>query len=110
MRQERQCTAKTRSGNRCKGPAILGGTVCRMHGGSAPQVKAAAAERLKALQDPAITAMEHLLEHGKEETRLRASVAVLDRTGLGPHSTVNVEGSLGERLAELDRAGAVDSD
>lgn len=41
----RQCTAKARSGERCKRPAIPGGTVCRSHGGASPQVKALAAVR-----------------------------------------------------------------
>ncbi|MGC0144925.1 HGGxSTG domain-containing protein [Pseudactinotalea sp. Z1732] len=45
MREDRQCTAKTRTGQRCRSAAILGATTCRMHGGSAPQVKAAAARR-----------------------------------------------------------------
>lgn len=41
-----QCTANTSgSGNRCKKGAIKGGTVCATHGGSAPQVKAAAQRR-----------------------------------------------------------------
>ena len=39
----RQCEATTRSGARCKAPAVLGGSVCKRHGGSAPQVKVSAA-------------------------------------------------------------------
>lgn len=43
----RRCTAVAKgSGRRCKRPAIVGGTVCAMHGGSAPQVRAAADQRL----------------------------------------------------------------
>lgn len=43
----RQCTAVSNStGKRCKHSAIHGGTVCRVHGGSAPQVKAKAERRL----------------------------------------------------------------
>jgi len=42
MDETRQCTATTRSGSRCKRAAIIGGTVCRMHGGAAPQVEKAA--------------------------------------------------------------------
>lgn len=38
----RQCEATTRSGARCKAPAIPGGYVCRHHGGEAPQVQAQA--------------------------------------------------------------------
>lgn len=42
-----QCRAKSvRSGEQCRRRAIMGGTVCRFHGGSAPQVKAAAAARV----------------------------------------------------------------
>lgn len=44
----RQCTASTRSGRRCRKPAIRGGTVCDRHGGLAPQVKRAAARRVVA--------------------------------------------------------------
>ncbi|MFI6349118.1 HGGxSTG domain-containing protein [Streptomyces sp. NPDC050560] len=39
------CTARTRSGKRCRGRAVTGTTVCRMHGGSAPQVLAAVQRR-----------------------------------------------------------------
>lgn len=59
--EERRCTAKTRSGSRCRNAPIPGGTVCRMHGGAAPQVKAKADERLRALQDPALNRLEDLL-------------------------------------------------
>lgn len=47
-----RCKAKTAAGVPCKNPAILGGLVCRNHGGSAPQVKRAAQERLADLIDP----------------------------------------------------------
>lgn len=43
----RQCTARSkRSGERCRRAAVLGGTVCSMHGGKAPQVAAAAEGRV----------------------------------------------------------------
>lgn len=41
-----RCTARARSGQRCKQPPIPGGTVCYWHGGAAPRVRAAAADRL----------------------------------------------------------------
>ena len=50
-----QCKAKsTRTGKRCGKVAILGGTVCRFHGGAAPQVKAAAAQRVRDMLAEAI--------------------------------------------------------
>ncbi|MGH9345059.1 MAG: terminase small subunit [Terriglobia bacterium] len=48
----RKCSAKSKqSGARCKQPAIAGGTVCRWHGGAAPQVKRKAEERLEATKE-----------------------------------------------------------
>ncbi|MFJ5222792.1 HGGxSTG domain-containing protein [Streptomyces sp. NPDC088400] len=43
--EDGRCTARTRSGGRCRGMAVTGATVCRMHGGAAPQVRAAAQRR-----------------------------------------------------------------
>lgn len=48
----RQCTATNRQGQRCRKPPILGGTVCRNHGGASPQVKRKAAERVLDIIDP----------------------------------------------------------
>ena len=45
---KRQCTAKNRRGEPCGRAPIKGATVCYVHGGRAPQVKAAAARRLAA--------------------------------------------------------------
>ena len=57
MDVNRQCKAKSKqSGRRCRNAAIAGGTVCRMHGGGARQVKRKAAlrelEAVKAMIDP----------------------------------------------------------
>lgn len=44
---KKRCTAhSSRTKKRCKRAPILGGTVCAFHGGSAPQVKEKARERL----------------------------------------------------------------
>lgn len=49
----RQCSAHSKNHKgQCKQAPILGGTVCHMHGGRAPQVKAKALERLADLIDP----------------------------------------------------------
>lgn len=41
-----QCTATKRNKKRCGNAPVRGATVCRMHGGAAPQVQAKAAERV----------------------------------------------------------------
>jgi hypothetical protein len=44
---ETQCTARSkRTGKRCRAPSMLGGNVCRAHGGAAPQTRAKAQRRL----------------------------------------------------------------
>ena len=61
-----QCKAKsTRTGKRCGKVAILGGTVCRFHGGAAPQVKAAAAQRVRDMLAEAIDPNRILREEGR---------------------------------------------
>ncbi|WP_405216001.1 HGGxSTG domain-containing protein [Agrococcus sp. Ld7] len=45
MKTETRCSARRKSGGACRNYAIRGATVCRMHGGAAPQVKAAAQVR-----------------------------------------------------------------
>lgn len=48
LKDDRRCTATAKgSGERCKRLPIPGGTVCVMHGGRAPQVQAAAEERVQ---------------------------------------------------------------
>lgn len=77
-----RCTARSkRSGIRCKRPPIAGGTVCRMHGGAAPQVKAKALERLEAYQDRAIDRLFTLVDQVEYPSVAIAAVKdVLDRT------------------------------
>lgn len=72
-----------RTGEACKRHPIPGGTVCPMHGGAAPQVKAAAAERLKELAPKAITVLDNLLDEPNPFVRLAAAKDVLDRNGVG---------------------------
>jgi hypothetical protein len=79
---KRQCTAMCKStGSRCQRPPIPGGNVCRFHGGAAPQVQRKAAERLKALVDPAIVALQEILSDPKHPHRMAAVKEVLERDG-----------------------------
>ena len=119
MDDERRCRAhSTRSGERCKKAAILGGTVCATHGGSAPQVRARADERLRALQPAAVMRLQEALDavlrqldrHGlvvdvgpDHSVRVRTATAILDRTGMGPTQSVNVNHEASQRFVALLR-------
>jgi hypothetical protein len=77
---EGKCKATNRQGKRCGKYAIPGGTVCRMHGGAAPQVKNKAEERLRALEMPAIDRMAKLINQDEfPSVAYQASKDVLDR-------------------------------
>ncbi len=96
----RQCTATVSDGSRrCRRVAINGGTVCRSHGGAAPQVRAAAQRRLADLVDPAIRELQRVLDDDDADhrDRLRAVAEVLDRAGHPRGATVDVTV---EQLAE----------
>jgi hypothetical protein len=85
-----RCTAKSKaSGQRCKRAAIPGGTVCRFHGGAAPQVVAAAKVRLAALVDPAIDRLAKLIKIKNPGIALGAVKDVLDRNGFKPSAKVD---------------------
>jgi len=88
-----QCKAKSkRSGIRCRKHAIKGGTVCATHGGSAPQVKLKARERLAILVDPAIDRIKEVIEKGENiAASLRAAQDILDRTGFKATNKLEVK-------------------
>lgn len=88
------CGAKTRSGEPCKAYAIAGGTRCRMHGGAAPQVKQAAAERLVDQQ------ARRALEGISEFTAVDNPLAELSLLAGRARQWMNV---MAERVAELER-------
>ena len=92
----RRCKAKAnRTGERCKRAAIKGGTVCTTHGGRAPQVVKSARERLLALVDPALATLHKILTdpNADDSIKVRAAIAALDRTGMGPGQTVTLQTS-----------------
>lgn len=80
----RQCVATSHStGERCQRPPIKGATVCRFHGGAAPQVKKAAQLRLLELVEPAIaTLAREMVRAEKSADRQRAANSILDRAGV----------------------------
>lgn len=81
---KRQCKATNRQGKRCGKPPILGGVVCRMHGGAAPQVMEAAKARIERLANgPALDCLEELISPERRKqfpsTAFAASRYLVDR-------------------------------
>ena len=64
--QALRCSAHSRHNNgaQCKKYAIQGATVCRFHGGAAPQVKLKAAQRLALLIDPSLEIVANRIKEG----------------------------------------------
>jgi len=79
-----RCSARSKgTGEQCRQTAIAGGTVCRFHGGGAPNVKRKAALRLAALVDPAIATLgREMVKAEKSSDRQRAANSILDRAGI----------------------------
>lgn len=114
MDGRRRCTAHARStGERCGNRPIPGGTVCRFHGGAAPAVRRRAKLRLAELVDPAIGTLARVMVKGsRDQDKLRAAEAILDRAG-HPRAS-RVEGQISvddareiliQRLLELRAMG-----
>lgn len=90
----------------CKAPAMRGQRVCQAHGGSAPGAKRAAALRLAALVDPAITTLDKVMrsEDARDQDKLRAADSVLDRAGYARSTKVeqaDVKALLSERIEAI---------
>ena len=99
---EHQCTARSKtSGSRCRRPAIRGGTVCRFHGGAAPQVIKKAQERLAELVDPALTRLAKLVDGDNPSVALGAVKDVLDRNYLGTQEPI-AQGSTTINLTKIE--------
>lgn len=100
----RRCHAKSKqSGERCGKRSVPGASVCRTHGGAAPQVQRAAAMRLAQMVDPAmgVLARELTNQSSRPADRLRAVENILDRAGYprGAEVTTN-ETEAKEMLAD----------
>ena len=100
----RRCTATAnRTGQRCELRPIKGANVCRVHGGSAPQVKAAARLRLSELTEPAMAVLRDVMadRNATNADKLRAAAEVLDRGGYPRGATLDVSiDELAARIAE----------
>lgn len=89
-----QCTARSkRSGVRCRRSAMLGGNVCRAHGGAAPQTRARAQSRLNQAADVLVQRLLGLALDGDapDAVALAAIRDALDRAGMSAKQAVGVE-------------------
>jgi hypothetical protein len=88
-----KCTAHKTNGTPCKANAIKGSNVCRVHGGSAPQVKAKAQQRLLAAADDAAAVLVQIImdESKPDNVRVTAIKDLLDRAGLKPVEQIEVK-------------------
>lgn len=90
---ETQCTARSkRTGKRCRAPSMLGGNVCRAHGGAAPQTRAKAQRRLQQAADVLVQRLLGLALDGDvpDAVALQAIRDALDRAGLGAKQAVEL--------------------
>jgi len=87
-----RCTAHKRNGDPCGNPPVRGSNVCRMHGGSAPQVRAKANRRLIAMVLPAMEELHRILRapDTSDADRLKAINAVLNRTGYAERQEIDL--------------------
>lgn len=103
-----KCSAHRTNGDPCSAWAIKGSNVCRTHGGSAPQVKRKAAERIAAAADDAAGELVALVMSAESESvKLAAIRDLLDRAGYGAKQeikqdvTVHGDGDLDREIAGL---------
>ena len=98
--EENRCTAKIVGkenpwrGNRCTALHIKGARVCKVHGGSLPNVKKAAQRRLAMAADPAAARLIFIALEKKrvsDSDRIRALLAVLDLAGIQGKQTIEIE-------------------
>lgn len=87
------CKARKKNGDPCRRPPIKGSTVCRTHGGAAPQVRLAAQVRLAMAADPAAA---RLIDIANDKTmppavRLAANKEILDRANVVGTQQVKLE-------------------
>jgi hypothetical protein len=98
----RRCTADTQAGKPCRRYAIRGGTVCRVHGGAAPQVKAKARQRLDEAADRMARELLNIATGAESEAvKLAAVRDALDRAGLKPPAQVELSAKPPEPWEEL---------
>jgi hypothetical protein len=90
--EQHQCKATNRGTNeQCRNIAQQGMPLCEIHAGKIPIPIRVARRQLAGLVPKALQALEAAIEHGDWPTVVRAAQVILDRAGLGPHATLNIE-------------------
>jgi hypothetical protein len=87
------CKARRRNGEPCKNPPMNGSTVCRMHGGAAPQVRRRAQQRILEASDKAAYRLVQMMQDKTvpPAVQLAAARDLLDRANVVGTQQVNVE-------------------
>lgn len=88
------CGRKTRAGGTCRQRAMLGQTVCFIHGGKSPQALRKAEERMRDLVHPAISSLARLIARDE----FVAGRYVLDWAGFKPADKVQSEAEVTVRI------------
>jgi hypothetical protein len=97
------CRAKRSDGQPCKSPAIKGGRVCRIHGGSTRHIREAANRRLDELVLPAVSKIRTLMLRGESHAiQLRAATEILDRAGVVAPQQVEVDNQVTIQVSYAD--------
>lgn len=108
-----RCRAHKKTGEQCKKWAILGATVCRVHGGATPRVKKKAAERIAEAADDAAALLVKFMEDPAHDVKVRTQIAqdLLNRAGYSGKNSVDLKVSIfdeavanGEFLMDLGEA------
>jgi hypothetical protein len=86
-------------GGRCYAYAITGGSVCRYHGGAAPQVLAKAEERMRALVHPAIASLQRQIDANE----FQAARYVLDWAGFKAADKLEGQSDIVVRVVHEDQ-------
>jgi hypothetical protein len=89
----RLCAAHKKNGDPCGKYPIAGGSVCRFHGGAAPQVRRKAEERIREAADPAAAKLVELMSSPEVpyNVQLQAARDLLDRAGISSAQPIQLE-------------------
>tara|TARA_R110000824_G_scaffold167181_3_gene343962 strand:- start:1472 stop:1867 length:396 start_codon:yes stop_codon:yes gene_type:complete len=106
---KRQCVATNRMGIRCSKSAMMSQKICHMHGGKAPQNIRAAKKRMLEMSDSAMIALQDALDHGDHKESVSAARIVLDRCGMGPSSTIDLNEKSSDSYSLMSSAELADA-